>query len=89
LTTRQDGDDVVVSVADTGRGMSPEVRSRVFEPFFTTKDVGQGTGLGLSISYDIVRKHGGSLAVESEVGLGTTFVMRLPIGGEEETHAEE
>jgi signal transduction histidine kinase len=89
VATKQDGDDVIVSVADNGRGMSPEVRSRVFEPFFTTKDVGQGTGLGLSISYDIVRKHGGSLTVDSEVGLGTTFVMRLPIEGAEEMHADD
>jgi signal transduction histidine kinase len=89
VTTLQDGDDVVVSVSDTGRGMSPEVRSRVFEPFFTTKEVGQGTGLGLSISYDIVRKHGGSLTVDSEVGRGTTFVMRLPIEGAEGLNAEQ
>jgi len=88
VATAQEGDDVVVTVSDTGRGMPPEVRARVFEPFFTTKEVGHGTGLGLSISYDIMRKHDGSLAVDSEVGLGTTFVMRLPIEGAEGTDAD-
>lgn len=72
---------VFVSVSDSGIGMSPEVMNRIFEPFFTTKEVGKGTGLGLSISYDIVRKHGGELTVESVVGDGTTFTIRLPVDG--------
>ncbi len=70
---------VVLTVTDTGKGIPPELRTRIFEPFFTTKDVGKGTGLGLSISYDIVKKHGGEISVESEVGVGTTFTVRLPI----------
>ena len=67
-------------IADTGRGMPPEVRNRVFEPFYTTKPVGQGTGLGLSISYDIiVKKHGGRFDLSSTPGQGTTFKLWLPI----------
>jgi signal transduction histidine kinase len=82
IATRVDGDAAVVSITDTGCGIPEEIRGRVFDPFFTTKPVGKGTGLGLTISYDIVRKHGGSLTFESEVGKGTTFHMRLPISGE-------
>lgn len=72
------GDGVRISISDTGKGMSPEVKSRVFDPFFTTKDVGEGTGLGMSISYGIIEQHKGSIAVESEEGKGTTFIIQLP-----------
>jgi signal transduction histidine kinase len=68
-----------VSIRDDGVGMQTDVRARVFEPFFTTKDVGQGTGLGLSVSYSIVEAHGGSLAVESEPGAGSTFTLTVPL----------
>jgi len=80
---------VCVSVADTGCGIPDEIRHRIFEPFFTTKEVGKGTGLGLSISYEIIRKHGGEISVESEIGQGTTFIVRLPVEGQndqEEQH---
>jgi signal transduction histidine kinase len=73
------GDQVWVAVSDTGSGISPDLLSRIFDPFFTTKPVGQGTGLGLSLSYSIVRRHGGRIEVESEVGVGTTFRVWLPI----------
>ncbi|MEW6500301.1 MAG: ATP-binding protein, partial [Thermodesulfobacteriota bacterium] len=71
---------ISVSVSDTGCGIPREKLSRVFEPFYTTKEVGKGTGLGLSIAYDIVvKKHQGTIEVESEEGKGTTFVVKIPL----------
>ena len=81
VRTWSEKENVFVSVADTGCGIPDEIRHRIFEPFFTTKEVGKGTGLGLSISYEIIRKHGGEISVESEVGQGTTFIVRLPVDG--------
>jgi signal transduction histidine kinase/ActR/RegA family two-component response regulator len=77
LTSDEEEGMVVLSVRDTGAGMSPEVCAKVFDPFFTTKGKA-GMGLGLSVSYGIVRRHEGSVEVESEVGAGTTFRIRLP-----------
>jgi signal transduction histidine kinase len=79
LRTGHDGDTVWVQVADTGKGIPPENMQRIFEPFFTTKPVGKGTGLGLSLSYGIVKRHGGTLGVESQVGVGATFTLRVPV----------
>lgn len=82
ITTRLEERDrrfyAVIEIADTGVGMAAEVKRRLFEPFFTTKDVGKGVGLGLSISHGIVRDHGGSIEVESEVGRGSLFRVILP-----------
>ena len=72
------GPCVVLSVTDSGSGIPPEVLPRIFEPLFTTKDPGKGTGLGLSTVAAIVRRMGGFIAVGSEIGLGTTFTIRLP-----------
>lgn len=71
-----------VSVRDNGVGIPPEQLNRIFEPFFTTKDPGKGTGLGLSTSYRVVKQHGGEIQVDSEVGVGTTFTVLLPITDE-------
>ena len=81
VRTRAEGDWIVVEIADTGSGMSPEVAARAFEPFFTTKDVGQGTGLGLDIARRIVvERHGGTIVVESGPDRpGTTIVVTLPV----------
>ena len=83
ITIRSGAEDdwVWVEIADTGKGMPPEIQQRIFEPFFTTKPVGQGTGLGLSVSYDIVKKHGGRFDLKSVLNQGTTFRVWLPVKG--------
>jgi len=80
ITTRREGaGHVAVEVADNGKGIPPEVLPKIFDPFFTTKEVGKGTGLGLSIVYKIVEQHGGSISVDSSVGVGTRFTVVLPL----------
>ena len=79
VTVRSDHGSLVIAVQDTGVGMSGEVLDQLFNPFFTTKDVGEGTGLGLSVVHGIVTAHGGTIDVESEVGRGSRFTVRLPI----------
>jgi signal transduction histidine kinase/ActR/RegA family two-component response regulator len=80
---------VEVRIADTGIGMTEEVKKRIFDPFFTTKGV-TNSGLGMSVSYGIIKRHGGEILIESELGKGTTFIIHLPTGyGEEETAVKE
>jgi two-component system NtrC family sensor kinase len=82
VATAVDGDDVVVRISDTGGGIPDDVRSKIFDPFFTTKDVGHGSGQGLPLARGIVQEgHAGSLTVESVVGQGTTFAVRIPVDG--------
>jgi signal transduction histidine kinase len=78
LGTAADGDAAVVQVQDHGSGIDPTHLSRIFEPFFTTRPVGRGTGLGLAICYGIIADHGGSIEVDSQVGKGSTFSVRIP-----------
>jgi PAS domain S-box-containing protein len=82
VRTQRDEDCVEVRIADTGGGIPEAVRDRIFDPFFTTKEVGKGTGQGLAISRSVIlEKHGGTLTFDTEMGVGTTFVIRLPIEG--------
>jgi signal transduction histidine kinase len=90
ISTGFESEYVYVTVKDTGIGMSDEVKNRIFLPFFTTKEVGHGTGLGLSVVHGIVKSHGGTINVETELGKGSLFEVRLPIeSGEENAEREE
>lgn len=78
IETRLQNGAVLVEITDTGVGIAPENITKIFEPFFTTKEVGRGTGLGLAVCYGILTEHGGSLDVQSTLGVGTTFTITLP-----------
>jgi nitrogen-specific signal transduction histidine kinase/CheY-like chemotaxis protein len=86
VATRASGDGVVVEIADTGCGISPELTARIFDPFFTTKPPGRGTGLGLSICRSIVESLGGRIGVRSVVGEGTAFTVELPAAARAPVH---
>jgi len=80
ITVALEADNLIISIADNGEGMSEEVKQRLYENFFTTKPVGQGTGLGMGITRDIVEnKHGGKVTFESEQGKNTTFTFTIPV----------
>ncbi len=79
ISADSDAQEINVRFRDTGTGIAPDVLPRIFDPFFTTKDPGKGTGMGLSISYGIVQRHGGTISVNSIVGEGTEFIVKLPI----------
>jgi signal transduction histidine kinase len=89
LQVVMEGNEVVIRISDQGSGIAPDILNRIFEPFFTTKEVGRGTGLGLSIAYDIVSRHGGTIAAESEIGKGTTMTVRLPVAVSKESISVE
>jgi signal transduction histidine kinase len=79
IATTYDDNNVFVKIADNGTGMDENTKRRLFEPFFTTKDVGEGTGLGMSIAYNTINKHNGQIIVNSELGTGTEFLIKLPL----------
>jgi C4-dicarboxylate-specific signal transduction histidine kinase len=83
IEVKQQDQNILVKIADTGKGIAPEIMSRIFEPFFTTKGSGEGSGLGLDIVNKIIDKHYGMIGVESEIGQ-TTFTVSLPISGNRE-----
>lgn len=84
MSSQETNGRVVLTIADNGTGMTPDVKSRLFDPFFTTKGKG-GTGMGMAVSFGIIRRHNGSIDVESEPGRGTTFRISLPV--DEDSHA--
>jgi signal transduction histidine kinase len=79
VVTKKVNHQVEIRVTDNGNGIPPKILDKIFQPFFTTKPTGQGTGLGLSLSYDIVKAHGGEITVESKEGVGSDFIIQLPI----------
>ena len=79
IVIRRAGNQVRIAISDSGSGIAPEHLSRIFEPFFTTKPVGKGTGLGLAVCYGLVQQMGGTLTVESQPGIGSTFTLTLPM----------
>jgi len=79
IKTERDEKSVIVTIGDNGIGMDENTKKRLFEPFFTTKDVGEGTGLGMSIAYNTINKHNGHINIKSAPGVGTEFIITLPI----------
>lgn len=81
ITTKVEKDELMLSIKDSGHGMSSDVKEKIFDPFFTTKPVGEGTGLGLSISYGIIENHNGRISVHTKQGEGTEFYISFPLDG--------
>jgi len=82
ISSRQEGDMVVIAIADDGGGIAPQHQALIYDPFFTTKEIGKGTGQGLFIARAIIEEqHAGKLSFETRIGEGTTFFIRLPIAG--------
>ncbi|MBM2815218.1 MAG: domain S-box [Ignavibacteria bacterium] len=79
IKVEKEGNYVVTTFADTGKGIPDEIKEKIFEPFFTSKPIGEGTGLGLDIVKNIITKHNGLIELESKVGVGTTFKIKLPV----------
>jgi two-component system, NtrC family, sensor kinase len=79
VKSRNEIEQIEVSIQDSGKGIPPENLEKIFDPFFSTKEIGQGTGLGLSITFSIVQSHGGDIQVKSQAGTGTEFIVRLPV----------
>jgi signal transduction histidine kinase len=88
VRTSVEGESVRVDIKDNGTGIPKHVLPRIFDPFFTTKKIGEGSGTGLSLAYRIIESHGGSIRVETDEGIGTTFSVLLPIHSSEERQAE-
>ena len=78
IQTRDKNKNVEIKISDTGSGIPKEYLPRIFDPFFTTKEIGKGTGLGLNVAYNVIKKHQGQIDVKSDVGKGTTFIIRIP-----------
>ncbi len=78
ISTKSDNGFVEIIISDTGSGIAPDNLTKIFDPFFTTKEVGKGTGLGMNVAYNIVKKHGGTIDVQSTLGKGTSFIIRIP-----------
>lgn len=85
IVTGAADEKVTIRIEDTGPGMSAEIMKRIFDPFFTTKEPGKGTGLGLSVTYEIIKKHHGTINVESTVGKGTVFTVTLPVNAPQDS----
>jgi len=79
IRTKPGANEIILEVEDNGKGMDEKTMKQIFDPFFTTKRAKGGTGLGLAIAYNIVKEHGGEISVDSKVGLGTTFTIKLPV----------
>jgi hypothetical protein len=82
IETFRSGNKAIIVIRDNGSGMTDDTKKKLFEPFYTTKEVGKGVGLGMSIVYGIIESHKGTISIESEVNIGTTFTIELPLEGE-------